>query len=174
MRTFISIDIPEKLHSKIKNIQRALPKFTGRMTELKDMHLTLKFLGEVSEDKIGEIKKCLKTIKLKKFHAKLSEIGVFSEHCIKIIWLGIEGTEEFQKAIDNCLKHLFQLETRFMSHLTIARVKHINKKYQKEFLEKINKLRLNEEFLVDKFKLKKSELFRSGSQYKDLEVYELE
>ncbi len=174
MRTFLSIDIPEKLHSKIRSLQRNLPGFQGKLTELKEMHLTLKFFGDVSLEILEKIKLCLRGLKFKKFHAKLSEVGVFTPNSVRIIWVKIEGVEELQKQVDYCLQNLFSVEARFMSHLTIARVKTIDKRTRKEFLDKISKLKMNEEFEVDKIILKKSELFREGPEYRDLEEFRLE
>ena len=43
MRTFISIKLPPKVLMQIKKIQENLPEFSGRKTELKNLHLTMKF-----------------------------------------------------------------------------------------------------------------------------------
>jgi 2'-5' RNA ligase len=53
--------------------------FYGKFTEPENLHLTLKFLGEIQESKVHEIQKKLKEIKFKIFDASLGEIGFFSK-----------------------------------------------------------------------------------------------
>ena len=157
MRTFIAIDLPENIREEIRKIQEKLPEFKGKLTEKENLHLTLKFLGEVDEEKIRLLKDKLKEIKFKKFEAEIDSLGVFSEKFVRIVWLHLTNCEKLQEKIDKKLEDIFQKEERFMSHLTIARVKNIKNK--KEFLEKLGKIKINRiKFLVNSFKLKKSVL----------------
>ncbi len=173
MRTFISIDIPQEVQKEIKKIQEQLPEFFGKKTELENLHLTLKFLGEISEEKIHQIKEKLKEINFQNFEVKIDSLGVFSESFIRIVWLHIGGCGQLQKQIDENLSDFFEKEKRFMSHLTIARVKGV-KGRREEFLEKINKIKFSElKFSVSEFKLKKSELKPEGPVYEDIGVYSL-
>ena len=172
MRVFISIDMPEDLKKEIGKIQDKLPKFVGKKTEFENLHLTLKFLGEIDEEKAEEIKKKLEEIKFEKFDVEIKEIGVFSEKFIRIIWLYLDNCEKLQKQVDENLNDLFESEKRFMSHLTIARVKKIDNKY--EFLKKLKELKIPRiKFKVENFKLKKSTLKEHGPVYETLEKYNL-
>ena len=172
MRCFISINIPKEVVQDIRKIQDKLPEFYGKKTELENLHLTLKFLGEIDEDKIKEVKKKLEEIKLEKFESEINLIGVFSEKFIKIIWLHLSGCDKLQKIVDEKLKDLFEKERRFMSHLTIARVKAIKDK--KKFLEELKKIEVPKiKFNVDKFYLMKSELTKKGPRYEIIEEYNL-
>ncbi len=161
MRCFISIDLPKEIIEKIKKIQEQLPEFIGKKTEAENLHLTLKFLGEINDNQIEEIKKRLVNIKFKKFEAEIDGIGVFSEKIIRIVWTHLTNCDKLQKEIDSSLKNLFNPEQRFMSHLTIARVKNAGNK--NEFLEKLKKIKIPKiKFVVDKFKLKSSMLKAKG------------
>lgn len=172
MRRFISIDLPENIKKEIKKIQEQLPEFTGKKTESGNLHLTLKFLGEISDEKIKLIKEKLKEIKIKKFESEIDLIGVFSEKMIRIIWLHFTNCDKLQKEVDESLKGLFNPEQRFMAHLTIARVKSMKNK--KEFLEKLKEIKVSKiKFFVENFKLKNSVLKPEGPVYKDIEVYNL-
>ena len=174
VRSFIAIDIPENVKKQIVDLQNQLPYFMGKKTELDNLHLTLKFLGEIDDSVVSDVKKLLENIKLKKFEVTISEIGVFNENFIKIIWLKLEGDGIFnlQNEIDLRLDNLFPREKRFMSHLTVARVKNIKNK--KEFLDSLKKIKIPEiKFNVDNFILKKSILKPEGPEYKDLGVYKL-
>lgn len=167
MRTFISIDMPEEVKKEIKKIQDKLPEFIGKKTELENLHLTLKFLGEIDEEKVGKVKEKLREIQSKKFVSEIDSIGVFSEKFIRIIWLHITNCDDIQKEIDEKLSLVFEKEKRFMSHLTIARVKKINNR--NEFLKNLNEIRIPKiKFRVENFKLKKSILTEHGPIYKDI------
>lgn len=170
MRCFISIDIPEEVKEEIKKVQNNLPEFFGKKTESKNLHLTLKFLGEIDEEKIGKVKEKLKSVSFNKFQTEIDSMGVFSEKFIRIVWLHLSEIEELQKQVDEKLDKLFQPENRFMSHLTIARVKSVSDR--KKFLQEISKIKIgNLNFVVDKFKLKKSILNSKGPVYETLEEY---
>jgi len=172
MRTFISINISEEIRKEIKKIQDSLPEFFGKKTELENLHLTLKFLGEIEETKIEGIKEKLREIKIEKFATEIDEIGVFSEIFIRIVWLHMKDCENLQKQIDNALKNLFEPEKRFMSHLTIARIKKLKDK--EGFLQDLKKIKIEKiKFIVDKFYLMKSELTAEGPRYSVLEEYNL-
>ncbi len=181
MRCFISIDIPENIKKEIKKIQEKLPEFSGKKIEGNNLHLTLKFLGEVSEEKIELVKEKLKKVKIAEFETEINSIGVFSgpkgvssgEEVIRIVWLNLTNCDGLQKEIDSSLKGLFEPEQRFMGHLTIARVKKLKNK--KEFLNQINKIKIPKiKFSVDNFKLKNSVLKTEGPVYEDIEEYKLE
>ncbi len=172
MRTFISVNIPEEIRKEIKKVQDFLPEFFGKKTELENLHLTLKFLGEIKEHKIEEVKEKLREIKIEKFATEIDEIGVFSEKFIRIVWLHMKDCENLQKQIDGALKDLFEPEKRFMSHLTIARIKGIKDK--EGFLQDLKKIKVEKiKFKVDNFYLMKSELTAEGPRYSVLEEYNL-
>ncbi len=170
MRIFIAIDIPENIKKEILRIQNSLPKFNGKKTEYENLHLTLKFLGEIDGKEIEKIKQKLRKIKLNKFEAEINSIGMFSD---RIIWLGIKNCDELQKEIDSSLSELFEKEDRFMGHLTIARIKEIKEK--KLFLNELKKLKISQiKFIVNEFNLKKSKLSKNGPIYENIEAYKLE
>jgi 2'-5' RNA ligase len=75
MRTFIAVEIPEEIKEEILEIQKQLPELKVKFTEREKLHITLKFLGEINEDKIEEVKKRLREIKYKSFEVKLDKIG---------------------------------------------------------------------------------------------------
>jgi len=170
MRCFISINILREVAEEIKKIQDKLPEFSGKKTELENLHLTLKFLSQIDEKKIEEVKEKLREIKFEKFESEIGSIGVFSEKFIRIIWLHLTNCDNLQKIVDEKLKDLFKPERRFMSHLTIARVKNIKDK--KRFLERLKKVKMSlVKFNVDNFYLMKSELTSEGPKYKVIEEY---
>jgi RNA 2',3'-cyclic 3'-phosphodiesterase len=132
--------------------------------------LTLKFLGEVDERLLIDVKKRLEKVDFNRLNLEIDLVGVFNEDYIRIVWLHVKGADELQKKIDLSLKDLFRLEDRFMGHLTIARVKQIKDK--KRFLEDLKKIKFDKmKFSVNNFKLMKSDLTKNGSVYEVIEEY---
>jgi 2'-5' RNA ligase len=180
MRVFISIDLPRNIQKEIGKIQEKLPEFKGKKTEKENLHLTLKFLGDIDEETLRLVKEKLFEIRFKSFEAKISEIGAFDNLKSRkynkqiIVWLKLTNCEQLQKAVDETLSNIFKKEERFMSHVTIARVKYIKNK--KDFCEKLQKIEISKElaFEVKSFKLKRSILGQEGSVYETLEEYSLE
>jgi 2'-5' RNA ligase len=174
MRTFISIKFPPKILMQIKGIQEKLPEFIGKKTELKNLHLTLKFLGDVNSENIEKIKLRLREIDFGKFESRISEIGFFDKGRggRGVLWLGINNCEGVQKEIDKSLDGLYEKEKRFMGHLTIARIKEIPDR--KKFEESLKKIEIpNLFFIIDKFYLVESCLKKNGPEYKVIEEYSL-
>lgn len=173
MRIFISINLPENVKKEIKKIQDSLPEFVGKKTKIENLHLTLKFLNEIDEKRVEEVKKRLGEIRFGNFEAEISNLGVFSEKFVKIVWVYLKNCTELQGKVDESLKGLFKPEKRFMSHLTIARVKKIEDK--QKFLDELKKIKVPRiKFVVDRFYLMKSELRPEGPEYSVIEEYCLE
>ncbi|MBI2451631.1 RNA 2',3'-cyclic phosphodiesterase [Candidatus Pacearchaeota archaeon] len=174
-RTFISIEFPDEVIKEVARIQNLIKnkKFTGKITELENLHLTLKFLGEINNENLNRVKKLLSEIKLKEFEAKLTELGTFSYRgAPKIVWIkvGGEGIFNLQKQIDVVLTSLLKPEERFMSHLTIARIKYV--KDIKDFYNYIENISVKPiKFSVKSFKLKYSELKPLGPVYKTIKEF---
>jgi len=174
-RCFICIDLPLETRKYLGEVQEILKKknfFNGKFTEFENLHLTLKFLGEISEEKINDVKERLKKTKFNIFSANLGEIGVFSERFINIIWVkfGGKGVFELQKQVDDALNGLFEGEKRFMSHITIARPKKVFDK--NALLDYLYKIKIKKEnFNVSGFFLKSSDLQEEGPVYSTIEEY---
>ncbi len=171
MRAFISINTPESIKQEILKIQKQLPEFKGKLTEKENLHLTLKFLGEISPLLLDNVKNALSKIRFSPLSLSISEIGTFSfQGNPRIVWLKLEGTEELQRKIDNSLSDLLPKEARFMSHLTIARVKYVDN--VKLFNQEISKIKISPlSWQGNSFKLMSSTLHREGPVYETLEEY---
>jgi len=174
-RCFISINLPQEVVEEIVKIQKQLEKqnlFTGKFTEPENLHLTLKFLGEIDEEKIGEIKKKLSKIKLNSFEAELKNCGFFDNYKNGVVWIHMANCKRIQKQADNALSDCFKSEYRFMSHITIARIKKVKNK--KKLIGFLKELKIKEiKFKVDKFYLMESKLSKKGPVYTIIEKYDL-
>ena len=178
MRCFLAIDLNYECRDYLFKLQKEFSKYLkSKWVEKKNLHLTLKFLGDLDENKLETVKRILSEIKVKKFKIYLNELGVFpNENVINIIWVGLKPERDImnlQKRIDEVLLDLFSKDQKFLSHITLGRVKFIkNKEKLKGILKetKINKI----EFEVNKFRLYKSELTKNGPRYYVLDEYKLE
>ena len=176
-RCFICVDLPREIIQEVERVQEELKKknlFHGKFVEGENLHLTLKFLGEIDEEKIEEVKRKLSEIKFEKFMAYLGEFGVFSSDYIRIVWTHILGkkVEDLQRIVDEKISGLFEKEKRFMSHLTVARVKNVKDK--KLLLQALKEIKVrNVGFEVNEFYLMKSELKPEGPEYSVLKEFRL-
>jgi len=175
IRTFICIVPPKEIVKEITRVQELIKnkQFIGKITEPENLHLTLKFLGEISKETLNKIKSILSNVYFNKFEATLSKTGIFSyKKNPRIAWIKISGQGIFdlQAKIDEALSPLFKPEERFMSHLTIARIKYVKNK--QDFIKTINSLPLKKlSFQINEFKLIKSELAPLGPKYTTLKTY---
>jgi len=179
MRCFVALDLPREVMKHIHQIQETLRKqnlFVGKYVDIETLHLTLKFLGEIDEEQAEEVKERLRKIEFPEIEVRLGETGVFSSKYssyIRVVWVKLEGADRLQKQVDQALEGLFQPEFRFMSHITIARVKKVrDRKRLVEYIKSIKSRKIR--FKVDKFFLKQSTLHETGPVYEDLEEYNLE
>jgi len=174
---FIAIELPKEIKDTLYEFQLKLKPFVKAVfVHKKNLHLTLKFLGDVKEDRVEGIKENLGKIKIKKFKASLNGTGVFpNEKFIKIIWISLKPEDkvmELQKKVDEEMLGFFDRESRFSAHLTLARVKNVKDK--KELLEMLKSSKLKGEFEINEFSLVKSELSKDGPRYEVVETYSLE
>ena len=179
VRCFIALELSREAIEDIEELQKLIKKknlFYGKFTEPENLHLTLKFLGEISEEKVEEVKKKLEEIKFGSFEVSLGEVGTFINRYNSILWIKLNGKGiwDLQEMIDKKLEGLgFAKEERFMSHITIARMKKITSKI--EFLEYVKNIKPRKiKFQVGDFVFKKSELKSEGPVYGDIQRYELE
>jgi 2''-5'' RNA ligase len=134
MRAFIALELSSEIKKSLAQIQSHL-KYSGadvKWVEKDNIHLTLKFLGEITEEKCANVVSILDEVGMgtKPFNISIKDIGAFPtmDHP-RVIWAGLgDGAAESKilaKKIDEALsKAGFPEETRpFAPHLTIGRVR---------------------------------------------------
>lgn len=177
MRIFIAFDIPNSIRDILYDLQKELHGSEAKikLVEKKNLHCTLKFLGEIDDDKIAEIDEILKKIRLKNFTVNLGKVGVFPNMSfIRVVYIELIPSSDvikLQQAIDSELLALFQQDARFQSHMTLGRVKFVKDK--EKFNKKISELKAEGSFDITEFKLYKSVLTKDGPNYETLKTYKL-
>ncbi len=147
MRTFIAIELSDEIRSSLLQIESHL-KYSGadvKWVDVGNIHLTLKFLGDITEEKCEKIKSILDEIakNSKSFEISIKDIGTFPNiNYPRVIWVGLDKGSSESKALaerieEETLKVGAQKEARpFAPHLTIGRVRSPkNKEVLKEKIE---------------------------------------
>lgn len=168
MRLFLAIDIPDEIKEKIIAIQNQMKnEIPANYVERENLHITLKFIGEVKEI---EMLDPLHEIGFEPFKISLSQVGVFpNEEYIRVIWIGIDkGADQINRLHQNIESKIpFERSEKYHPHITIARVRSKIHNRSKKLLN----TGLDDEFEVKKFILYKSTLTPSGPVYQKLASY---
>jgi 2'-5' RNA ligase len=134
LRAFIAIEIPKEIKSRIDSQTAALRRAAGRSVRwvtINNIHLTLKFLGEISESNIEILKQALETEagRARSFEIEVKGLGAFpNPRRPRVIWVGLEAPPHLaalQHNIDAATSRIGYPgdEKAFSPHLTIGRVR---------------------------------------------------
>ena len=183
IRSFIAIELPEEVKTGLRRIQTELklPEHTFvKWVAPESIHLTLKFLGNISPQKVTEITEVMEQASqgVSPFHLEVTEVGAFPNlRQPRVLWLGIKGAIDklvaWQQRIDSGLVPLgFSKETRpFTPHLTLARLRDgASPKDRVSFGEMIMKtpVEVSYKINVNSLSLMKSQLLPGGAVYSRL------
>jgi 2'-5' RNA ligase len=183
MRCFIAIDVPEDIKNSISILIKGINhRAKGiKWVPPEKIHLTLKFLGEIKEERIKEIKDRLDSISSnhRDFDISVSKIGGFpSLKNPNVLWIGIDYSEDLKRLYEDVEDAMFDLgfekeNRKFFPHLTIARMK------DKRDIDPIIKslIAFKDKFFgylkVEEILLMKSVLRPSGAEYSKIEAFKL-
>ncbi|MDD5088276.1 MAG: RNA 2',3'-cyclic phosphodiesterase [bacterium] len=182
MRLFVAIDLPEQWKQILAEPEAHIG-WLGRgvrWVEPRGMHLTLKFLGEVEDDRLDDLDAALRSAcsEIAAFSMRLKNTGVFpNPKRPRIYWAGIEAPPillELQHRVDDAMQQLGfdRDEHPFRPHLTLARIKEpIGKDRMTEAL--LNFRLESEPIPVREVLLVRSHLAREGARYEALRRFPL-
>ncbi len=176
MRTFVAIELDQTIKDTLSSLIQKLD--TGdrsiKWVKSQGMHLTLKFLGEISENRIPEIQSVLDRLAkdYARFQLSLKGTGTFppAARIPRVVWVGVEKNEilqNIQARVENELHKIrFPKEKRkYHPHLTLGRVK--GSQNLQTVMETLSQHK-EEEFgkmTVNKLTLFKSTLKPTGAEY---------
>jgi len=137
MRCFIAIDIDERIRIALSDLQRKLQggidikKSDVKWVSPENIHLTLKFLGEVEDKKAVEVCNMVKDVagRHKSFDVNVESVGCFGGKSARVLWVGTgEGSDkllQLQKDLEQQADSVgWPKEAReFSGHLTLCRIR---------------------------------------------------
>ena len=182
MRLFVAIDLDGGIKEKIRVMEQEMIKkdVDVKFVEPKNLHLTLKFLGEVGEGKIGQIEEKIEKV-LKgsgPFDIAIEGFGYFGKPSyIRTLWFdltkGKERVAELIERLNIALDYVRHEGRPVTTHITIGRVK--SGKKREILLKEAERLRNVKigEVIVKEVKLKESILTKKGPIYRDVKVFKL-
>lgn len=173
MRVFIAIKLPENIKEELDRLVTLLKRSISNVkwVEKENFHITLRFIGEVDEDKVFQIAKILEEVssRFSPFEVELGGLGKFPH----VLWVGIEKGSDILRNIayaieGSLLREGFQpTDKLFSPHITLGRLK-----------KEIKKLPLEVgfgplSFTVDSIILMQSQLFPTGPVYTSIKIIKL-
>ena len=184
MRTFLAIEIEPYIKNKIEESQEIIEDSESsniKFVEVENIHLTLKFFGEIDNTRIEQITDIVnQSIKDKETYTiKVVNIGAFPNiYNPRVIWTGIKDknntTVELIEELDKKFNKIgFKKEKNYVPHITIGRVISISDKEKlTQTLKKLNK-KYHGKMEVKKIYLKSSKLTPNGPIYKNIKEFNL-
>lgn len=126
MRLFIALGVPKRISEKLFEAGADLPTRVPRRVSSPDMHITLKFIGEVSEGGSVEwVKGRLSKIRFSRFLARVKGVGTFPQKGLpRVVWAGVEGAPlaSLARKVESALSERFPGDGKpFSAHITLAR-----------------------------------------------------
>lgn len=129
MRTFVAVDIPEEIRQKLARFVEGVRGFApeARWVNPASLHLTLKFIGEIGEAKVAEVKQALAAVRGESSEISFRGTGFFpTVKAARVFWIGVEADAKLTvlaAAVDAALAPLgiAREERAFTPHLTLAR-----------------------------------------------------
>jgi RNA 2',3'-cyclic 3'-phosphodiesterase len=174
VRAFIAIDVPAEVKDKVEDLKYGIA-FPGlAFVRREAVHLTLLFLGEISEEDAGRVAEAMRLVEFRPFKVALKGVSCFSPDFIKIVFVEVkEGAAELlelrQKLCDALSTSGIKFDGEsFTPHLTVARAKRVRDR--QELLRAINERAQTDfgSFEARSVVLKKSVLGANGPVYTDL------
>jgi RNA 2',3'-cyclic 3'-phosphodiesterase len=181
MRVFIAIELPDQIRSGLAELESDLKPVTNsaRWVAPESIHVTLKFIGEIPEQRLPAIDSALVGLSWKPFTVTVRGIGFFpGNRSPRVFWAGLEAAsmEGLAERIDVRMEQLgFEKEKRaFRPHLTLARAREMrihgslvaaSEKYANHNFGS---------FTADRYNLFQSTLKPTGAVYNKLKEYLLE
>ena len=177
IRLFVGLPLPDGVIARLQIMCSGLPG--ARWVEPTNMHVTLRFIGEIDERGTEEIDYLLAGVSSDSFHMKLQGLGTFGQgHKIRALWVGVVPSpplNHLQAKVESAVvRSGWPPEKRkFAPHVTLARFSRPESSRIQSFVEG-NNLFQTGPFRMDQFTLFESRLGGNGPVYAPLAQYELD
>jgi len=168
VRLFVAVDLPWELRETLSDLQRGLPG--ARWVPEENLHLTLRFIGELPSHRAEEVDLALQALRGKRFALTLSGVGTHSKQGREVaLWVGVErnpALEHLQTKIETALQRagLPPEKRRFLPHVTLARLDGSSEAKLVSWVQSNNLFRAGP-FEIDAITLFSSQLGKEASVY---------
>ena len=173
-RLFIALELPELVKERLvaccSGIEGARWQSAGQM------HLTLRFIGEVDHQQALDIRAALAGVRFQPFQVALDGLGLFGKaRKPRALWVGIDDPEPLKHLHEKIDQRLLTVgfsteERKFTPHVTLARFRNGKARRLEDYLDHYAGLALPA-FDVDSFALFSSRLSHTGAQYNIEETF---
>ena len=175
MRLFVALSIPQSVAQSLLLLQGGIP--AARWQSREQLHLTLRFIGEVDGSDMDAIDDMLAGIMAPDFSLQLHGVGQFGNKQPHSLFAGVRpnpALEHLQRKIYTAIRRIGLVEdaNKFTPHVTLARLRHPDAEKMVDWL-KYHALYTSVEFPVEAFHLYSSHLTHDGSSYAIEEGYPL-
>jgi len=175
IRLFAAIELPEQIRMQLSLLQSGIPG--ARWSPIENLHLTLRFIGEVNEAVARDIDDVLADIRDTSFSLSLKGVGEFGRKEGRTLWAGISNGDPLQHLVAKIESGLQRMglpaETRkYSPHVTLARLRDVPMAEIQTFLT-THALFKSPPFEVRQFALFSSLATSKGSHYSVESVYPL-
>lgn len=175
IRLFVGIALPPELRLRLSLLCAGLPG--AKWVDPGNLHLTLRFIGNVDEGTASDIDEVLARLRAPRFILSLAGIGQFGGDMPRLLWVGVEKNAALFHLRDKIETALIRAglapeERRYSPHVTLARLNQVELPRLQEFVRE-NALFRAELFPVDRFSLVASYQTKSGAIYEDQADYAL-
>ncbi len=166
-RLFTAIEIPSAVRERLLRLRSPLPG--ARWIEPENLHITLRFAGDVDNLVASELASALSSIDTPAFEARLAGVGAFGGNAPRTIWAGIDAGPELDllaRANERAARNagLAPEKRPFRAHVSLARLRNTRPDAVARFLESKGAL-ASEPFLVDRFVLMSARPNAGGGPY---------
>ena len=167
-RLFVAVELPDAVREALTELQKGLSGM--RWTAPNNLHLTLRFIGEVPLTQVGIIKTVLETVQVEEFSLDIHGLGFFDKRPQAVLWGGVAASEELallKRQVDTALEKHAGLKAdnnHFSPHITLGRAKQADRKILRDFVAQ-NGESVSATFPVRSFTLFSSVLAPGGAEH---------
>jgi RNA 2',3'-cyclic 3'-phosphodiesterase len=175
MRLFVALPIPDSVAGGLLMMQGGVPG--ARWQAREQLHLTLRFIGEVDGREARDLDEVLSSIDAPAFELQLHGVGQFGNKQPHSLWAATRQNDlldHLQRKVDTAIRRIGQPQDahKFTPHVTLGRLRHPDLDKVCEWLV-AHALATSPEFAVDRFCLYSSKLTSDGSIYRVEQDYPL-
>lgn len=175
MRLFVGLALPSGIAERLVALGGGIPG--GRWVEARNLHITLRFIGEVEDGLARELHDELATLRLPAFALSLDGFGTFGRSAPNHLWAGVEKLPDLlhlQTKVESLVARLgLPPEGRkYLPHVTLARFKGAPVVRVQDFIARNSPFHAGP-WPVEHFTLFRSHLGRSGAEYEAIAEYPL-